>query len=176
MYIRREELPRGVDENWERRTREMIGEPVGDDDRAENVRKLTRIAIDGLGEARERLLDEHVFLSQKGAFKAMHAEPGLHYEEGVEQLRQKGAVLAVPDHGRLLYPIFQFIDGKTSLWVPKVHNKFRKRSGSETPSPWSELSFWSMRRDVLGGRALKSVVALDEYQEQIAYVVKNARV
>lgn len=72
----------------------------------------------------------------------------------LQALRRWGDVLAVRDHGRWLYPAFQF-DGNG---VPFYAIREVRSELNYAPDRWTELAWWSSPRRSLGSRALADVL------------------
>lgn len=178
-------MSKRVDDVWMNRIHRMLfGFPI-DAAHEERMAKLPdhhapdreafARAIEGANDARLVLLSENDMLSTREALevvgRAIHN--GIDREEFMV-LRRWGFVLAVHDHGRCLYPAFQFRNGVVSSRIQQVHRKFRTARGESDPNPWTELTFWSVRREVLGGKALKDVLWQESMRSQVNRVVQDA--
>jgi len=89
---------------------------------------------------------------------------------------RRGSVLAVPDHGYHLYPTFQFDSNRVSPLVGLLHDVQMQRLDGEKPDPWDLLTFFSVRRKLLGGAALKDRLWKEKLADASQYIVENALV
>lgn len=135
-----------IDVDHEKRMQQLPDEEIP-------KRQIFLAAIESATAARQTLLAEHDFLSTREAIEAMAGSGAELKRQEFMVLRRWGFVLAVPDHGRWLYPEFQFRKGFVSPRIREVHELLHTRRGHE-PNPWSELDYWSAPRTSLRGMAL----------------------
>lgn len=147
---------------------------LSDEDKAK--RDLFLTAIEGATKARAELLAENQFLSTHEAIAALSSADVPVDRDEFMVLRRWGFILAVPDHGRTLHPAFQFRDGVVSPHVQTVHAKLRAQRDGSDPNPWSELTFWCIRRDALNGLALRDAIWQERLRRPVADVVVRALV
>lgn len=157
-----------IDPDHDRRMQHLSPEEAED-------RSLYLSAVDLANKARASLLDDNSFLSTREAIGALDKSRFDLQRADFMVLRRWGYILAVPDHGRWLYPAFQFNGGSYSPHIYAVHDVLRSRRDGEPPNPWIELSFWSLRRDELEGRALKDVLWRQNQASAISHLIKNAK-
>lgn len=125
-------------------------------------------------EARAQLLEENQFLTTAGAIEELDGGKGRFSREDVLIARRWGTILAVPDHKRWLYPIFQFNDGRISSLVGLLHDMQTKHLDGAEPDPWDLLTFFSVRRKLLGGLALKDCLWEKGSAKISRYIIENA--
>lgn len=116
-------------------------------------------AVADLTEARAVLLSENLFLSTREVVELLSNGATAMGRDWLLLLRRWGHVLAIPDHGRWLYPEFQFRDGVISPFVFALHTRLRenRRTGIDADA-WIQLTFWSTPADELHGRAPKELL------------------
>lgn len=125
-------------------------------------------------EARKTLLEENEFFSTRGVINEL-GRAGLRLQrDEVITLRRWGALLAIPDHDRWLYPRFQFQDGNLSPFILLAHERAIERTGMD-PSAWTQLTFFSVPRHYLGDHALREVIWSARWQQRAEEVISNAR-
>lgn len=178
----RQNLPESIDDRWKNNIhRSMFGLDI-DDEHDQRVASLSDPATElqqkrydsavAVAEAvRNTLLNEHDFLSTHEVCELLSSESAPLRREEVTVLRQWGMLLAVPDHGRWLYPEFQFHDGAVSPMVLQVHEKLRERIDGASPDPWVELDYWSTERNDLGGEPLQKMVWRENVSREIAHII-----
>lgn len=180
-------FPEGIDRKWHDAIhRSFFGFPIDDE---HGVRMLVGHhesadeelaarygqAVVSAGAARSELLRENQFLSTEGVLYAINAAGTSLSRDDLLVLRRWGRVLALPDHDRFLYPVFQFNEGRVSPYVGLVHDALRAvRSGLDA-SPWIELTFFGVRRDRLSGRAIKDVLWKEQCGAEIRGLIERAR-
>ncbi len=138
--------------------------------------ELFQVAIKCANEARKFLITEHHFLSTAEAIAALEHGPISADREAFLVMRRWGIILAVPDHGRWLYPAFQFNDGRVSPYVRQVHEKLRDQAGGVTPDPWNELTFWTLYREHLSNRSLQQVIWRQGDLHLARFIIDNAQI
>jgi hypothetical protein len=178
-------FPDSIDERWRNSLHNMyFGSTIDDDHdaRMENLtpeneqwREIFASAVEGVNEARRVLLAENRFLSTQEAIGYLATKRLAIEREEFMVLRRWGNILAVPDHGRWLYPAFQFSRGTVSPYIKLVHDTLRDRYYQD-PNPWIELTFWGIERDPLNGRSLKDVLWQQRMRRQVRYVIANAQI
>lgn len=131
-------------------------------------------AIARANEARNQLLKENQFLTTEEAVKELGG--GEHASSITLAAVRRGSVLAVPDHGYHLYPTFQFDSNRVSPLVGLLHDVQMQRLDGEKPDPWDLLTFFSVRRKLLGGIALKDCLWQEKFAETSRYIIENALV
>lgn len=128
-----------------------------------HVRKGSRLArkrvaylehIGRLEEARMNLLSKDIYLYTSGVAELLSQGPGEVVDADVATLRRWKHLLAISDHGRWLYPLFQFEQGTPSVspLIQEANDRFRDSE------PWEVLSWWFLPRISLQGESLASVV------------------
>ena len=182
--FRRKPRSSGIDDDWlDLLHRNIFGFPrdAAHDERMQDLpaarrqdRELFGAAVEAAEDARDALLRQHDFLSTREAIDALKSATVTLAREEFVVLRRWGFVLAVPDHGRWLYPAFQFRDGYVSRRVLHVHEKLSLQSGGQDPNPWVELTYWSVRRDALNGRCLADVLWQNRMNAPVDTVIANA--
>lgn len=182
------DFPNSIDQKWTNAIhRAYFGHVMDDAHEQRNAmveltpqeRELQELYLEELSyanEVRAALLTEHSFYSTHGVVEEFEKSGLTIGRREIVVLRRWGRILALPDHDRWLYPRFQFNDGYVSPLVAESHALHRERSGGIDPSPWSELTFFTVRRDTLGGRALKDVLWRPEALDKARHVVRQARV
>jgi hypothetical protein len=109
-------------------------------------------------DARKGLIKRNSFMSTREVVDLLDAGyPPIGRDEMLV-LRQWGQVLAVPDHGRWLYPTFQFRNGRVSPFIFDLHDRLRRNRNGQDADPWIELTFWSVERPDLEGQAVKDLL------------------
>lgn len=181
-----DDLPDTIDDRWVNGLhRLMFGFPMDADHQArmEHLdperaaeRALFLAAIETANRARDQLLHESRFISTREAISVLDGHGRNLGRDDFMILRRWGYILAVPDHGRWLYPDFQFAPGSFSPLIHRVHSALRKHRRGEDADPWVELSFWSTRREALGGAALKDVLWKDSMRNRIESVLAQAEI
>lgn len=123
--------------------------------------RLFKMHVDGANKVRRTLLEGNDFLdiaevaelASGGRSDIPITQKLVHY------VQERGSVLAVPDHGRLLFPTFQFHPRSMtpSPLVRYVHDELSDMEG-EAADPWDVLSYWDQPRSTLGGQAFKNII------------------
>lgn len=127
-------------------------------------------------EARLNLLGENEFYSTRGVIAEL-GRIGVELDgPGVTVARRWGKILAVPNHHRWLYPTFQFREGVLSPKVAEVRRVHADRSQAGSPSPWTELAFFSVPRKSLGGLALKDCIWTESLKRNVDRVIAEAEI
>jgi hypothetical protein len=132
------------------------------DARMPKVLPLTALARDSreyrqhlndLNRARLDLLKQDTYLYTAGVARLMSAEVEGESSAEVSLFRRWGTVLAVPDHGRWLYPAFQFDEtGQPYSEIAEAHQVFGE------DNPWEVLSWWYLPLEILDGDSLATVI------------------
>lgn len=137
-------------------------------------REMYLKSVQHANEARAQLLKENQFLTTAGAIEELGGGKGRFSREDVLIARRWGTILAVPDHKRWLYPNFQFNDGRVSSLVGLLHDIQAKHLDGAEPDPWDLLTFFSVRRKLLGGLALKDCLWEKGSAKTSRYIIENA--
>lgn len=116
--------------------------------------------VEAMNQVRAQLIHQHSFVYTEEAARLMSAIGRTAAVDDVSEadvtvLRRWGVVLAVPDDGRWLYPMFQF-DPRTGL--PSPHILRVNTLMAERDHEWNVLAWWSTPRTALDGRTLSAVV------------------
>jgi serine/threonine protein kinase len=111
-----------------------------------------------VNEARETVLGKDEYMYTAGVAKRLSSSTSHATESDVATLRRWKRLLAVSDHGRWLYPSFQFepTEASVSPLVQKVNDRFQ---GSDA---WEVLSWWFLPRISLQNHSLASVLHAPE--------------
>lgn len=167
MEFARLSMPAGIDSLWTDRVHEIYfgfpRDPLHDlridfdslDSEGQALRDEYLMALDEANEARAQLLDENRFLTTAGALRELSNKSGRYSRDELLVARRWGVILAVPDHGRWLYPDFQFKKGAVSPWVRIAHDQQRKWLEGGEVDPWDQLTYFCVKRQKLAGQALK---------------------
>lgn len=91
--------------------------------------------------------------------------------QDVVTLRRWGDILAVRDHGRWLYPTFQF----GSNGMPHDLIGVASESFGESSDKWTDISWWAVARRSLGGVALMDVIGTRKGAESVGRALESAR-
>lgn len=163
----------GIDTQWRDRVHRQffgVGIPLDPDLRADSVPRLTkpavareyRLQLEKLGAARENLLSKDSYLYSSGVAERLSVfdEPATPADVAV--LRRWGHILAVPDHGRWLYPSFQFDERDNVPVEIELANTTLRDSG-----PWEVLSFWHIPRPSLDGATFASTLHSDDGKKSV---------
>jgi hypothetical protein len=178
-----DEFPEGIDTKWfDAIHRSHFGFPLDAEHRLrmqsghreldiEIVTAEYQIAVKLAEESRTQLLEENSFLSTAGVLRLL---TGLTRDD-LLVLRRWGRILALPDHSRFLYPTFQFNEGRVSPIVGDVHDQLAEDRLGLDASPWSELTYFCVKRELLAGRSLKDVLWLERDRAAVRRIVKYAQ-
>lgn len=110
----------------------------------ETERYRAQLAV--VGEVRRELLKHGPYLSTRGVAELLTNAGVLTSEAEVTVLREWGYLLSVTDHGRHLYPMFQFDERSLPrVIVREVNTRFG------TAEPWDVLMWWHQQRPSLNG-------------------------
>jgi hypothetical protein len=158
-----------IDTQWRDRIHRLhfgFGISLDHDEQMPIIRRGSRLArlqaeylrhVEQLSEARTNLLSKDTYLYTSGVAQLLSAADAAASSSEVAALRRWGHVIAVPDHGRWLYPLFQF-DGLGNVPTEiEIANKLLDRS-----TPWEILSWWHLPRRSLAGRSLAQVLHSEE--------------
>jgi hypothetical protein len=162
-----EDLPKSIDDRWINRIHlDFYAKGIGPDHDANLISpgllsERERARDEDYNEYREMasriradLLIENSFMhTEEVASLLRDLEIEVHSLD-VTVMRRWGYVLAVPDHDRWLYPVFQF-DPASGLPSPliKIVNDARCKGRDSKPDEWATLSFWGQRIEALDGYA-----------------------
>ncbi|MFL6136692.1 MAG: protein kinase domain-containing protein [Frankiaceae bacterium] len=105
--------------------------------------------IDAANAVRRRVLAEPYFFTAD-VVQILRSTVLRASEETVGQLRRGGRLLALPDHGRLLYPGFQF-EPSSGMPYPIIGDVSNLLEAAE--SPWAVAHWWLQPHPRLGMRA-----------------------
>jgi hypothetical protein len=163
MTIERSELPESIDTRMLAQLhRTWYGDidPNDPDIPIDEERdRYFKMHLDGLNKVRRTLIDGNDFydvgeVARLASGKYTDITQGI-----VHHAQERGSILAVPDHGRLLFPTFQFHARSTapSPLIKYVHDTLSD-GRQESTDPWEALSYWDQPRVSLGGQAFKNIL------------------
>lgn len=158
-----------IDTQWRDRVHRLhfgFGISFDHDEQMPAIRKGSRLArrqaeylrhVEQLSEARANLLSKDTYIYTSGVADLLSTSDIAVSSSEIAALRRWGHVVAVPDHGRWLYPLFQF-DGLGNIPTEiEIANKMLGRS-----TPWEILSWWHLLRRSLASRSLAQVLHSEE--------------
>lgn len=137
-----------------------------DRERLEYLRHVADVS-----EARANILSKDVYLHTAGVARLLSQAGTAVSGAEVAVLRRWGHILAVPDHGRWLYPNFQF--DTTTFSTPPLIEQVNDRLGES--SPWEILSWWHLPRPSLEGESLASIVHTPAGAEAVEQALARIR-
>lgn len=142
------EFPKDADEAW--RTRLM------------NAMDPSPAQLEIIETARRNLLESDFYMDAQGVGLMLN-EAGIPTSaREVNTLREEGYVLAVPDHGVYLYPLFQFDEGGIPrAIVREVNSAFQ--GGNE----WDILNWWRQQRPSLSGGSFADNIDQPDIEDRV---------
>lgn len=141
--------PQGeIDDDFRTRLEQRADE-LAEVDPAAAEEELTE-SIDFANKLRLELLSKVRCFSEDGLARLMTRPDLAVSADGVATLREWNYLLAVPDHGKWLYPAFQF-DQASGAPFEVVHEVLE--AFPENESPWTILSWWLTKHPKLQGHS-----------------------
>lgn len=126
---------------------------------------------------RRRLLSADRYLTTAGVISEFSSTIAHRMNrESILVARRWGAILAIPDHERWLYPKFQFRDGQVSPFIARAFKRHRRLRHGREPNPWFELDFFHGKHDSLGGKAIATCLWDNQYGQEVARIIDESRV
>jgi serine/threonine protein kinase len=112
--------------------------------------------VQDLNEVRLDLLSRDAFIYSAGVARLMSSGSRPVTIPEVATYRRWNRLLAVSDHGRWLYPVFQFGADQQPVREIEIANAMLAND-----SAWEVLSWWNLPLDSLGGASLASTIHSD---------------
>lgn len=152
--------------------------PEIDDEWRSGLEKAWRDELDDsiiqdANEARQQLLEEYTFVTPEGALEALGWQDTDEARAALLCHVKAGEVLAISDHGRQVFPAFQFKHGAVSPWVQAVYHKQQEQLEGKEPDPWDVLTYFSIPRDSLGGLALKDCIWKEGVTQKVERTIRD---
>lgn len=187
LCLQAKSLPNEIDHLWRDALHQLhFGRPLDEDHdirmstqhlSSEELRQrqLYLASISRASEVRDDLLRSNRWLTTAGVVHELRRRRITMGREELLLARRWGMILAIPDHGRWLYPEFQFREGLVSGWIKASHDRHRELRNGSPPNPWLELSFFESRSPLLDDRRIRDCLWHERDNRRMQHLLNETR-
>jgi hypothetical protein len=138
---------------------------------AADVLDWFRQDVETATEVRREILSEPYLIAEDVVSLLESSVPELSERE-IDEMRRAGKLLALPDHGELLYPAFQF-DPATSAPYPAIGKVSEYMDPTE--SPWGVVAWWKRPHEYLDRREPRELLSSHSEDELLVTAARVSR-